>query len=92
MRPMLAVLCRDSVTVYRVIGRDLVFWLEVHGTPAELRAATEAAQRLDLEAAGLGGWLQTLCLGLNAAKPVHSTRGPSGIFRQNYLNRSLRKL
>ena len=89
---MLAVMGAGSVTLYRRVGREMVLWRVVEGTDDELHQAVASARMLDLMAARLGGWAHALVLGLDPAKPVHSTRiSSSGVFLQDKLDGRLGK-
>lgn len=89
---MWAVMGRGAVTLYRRVGSEIVYWRTIEGTPEELEAAMQAAKKLDLEAARIGGWGNALRLGLYPSKPVHE-RGPaSGVFAQDGPDGGLRKL
>ncbi len=89
---MMAVMGRGSVTLYRRVGGEMVFWRRVEGTEDELRQAVGAADALHLEAARIGGWGRALRLGLYPAKPVHLVRRTTGVFLQDDLDRRLREL
>lgn len=83
----MAVMGAGSVTLYRRVGREMVFWRVVAGEPDELARAVEIARELDLMASGIGGWAHALVLGLNPTKPVHPARISTGVFPKYELNR-----
>ncbi len=69
---MLALIGCGSVDLYRKVGHEMRFWRRVEGTDQEVRRAVETARRLDLMAAGLGGWVAVFRLG---DRPLGATRG-----------------
>ena len=90
LRKMFASVGAGHVTLYRQVGRQLVFWRVVKGTPQQIEQAISIARELDLMAAGVGGWARALLLGLDPAKPKKTSGVSSGVFLQDYLNRCLR--
>jgi hypothetical protein len=81
-----------SMSIYRRVGPKMQFWRVIRGGDFEQMRAMETAVELDALASAMGGWAQALRLGLNPAKPVHSTRIASWFLLQDKLNGRLGKL